>query len=52
MSCSKGEVITVNFGQQPFKYDIEGLLSEEKAAQAAAIERWAGDGARSSGRDS
>ena len=29
----------VNFGQDPFKYDVEALVSEERASQAAAIER-------------
>ncbi|GAX77404.1 hypothetical protein CEUSTIGMA_g4850.t1 [Chlamydomonas eustigma] len=36
---SKGELISVNFGQQPFKYDIETAIQEEKAGQAAAVNR-------------
>ncbi|KAG1656322.1 hypothetical protein FOA52_006653 [Chlamydomonas sp. UWO 241] len=36
---SKGEVVRVNFGQAPFKYDIEALLCETRAARAAAVEK-------------
>ena len=37
--CSKGETVRVNFGQDPFKYDVEALVSEERASQAASIKR-------------
>eukprot|EP00878_Enallax_costatus_P006903 GHUV01007233.1.p1 GENE.GHUV01007233.1~~GHUV01007233.1.p1 ORF type:complete len:241 (+),score=55.60 GHUV01007233.1:288-1010(+) len=36
---SKNEHIQVNFGQQPFKFDLEGLMLEEQAQQQAAIQR-------------
>lgn len=40
---SKGEIVRVNFGpgagQPPFKYDIEALVSDERAAQAVLVER-------------
>lgn len=35
---SRGECIQVNFGQAPFKFDLEGMLAEEHAATRAAID--------------
>eukprot|EP00798_Chlamydomonas_sp_ICE-L_P022439 gene22438-29551_t len=37
---SKGESVEVNFGQQPFKFDVEGLIADERASKQEAIERW------------
>jgi hypothetical protein len=31
--------VVVNFGGSPFKYDLEGLLAEEREQQAAAVQR-------------
>jgi len=40
-SHSYGESITVNFGQSPFTFNIEGWLAEEKAQEEAAVQRHA-----------
>jgi hypothetical protein len=36
---SKNEHVVVNFGGSPFKFDLEGLLAEEREQQAAAVQR-------------
>jgi hypothetical protein len=38
-TCSKNEHVVVNFGRSPFKFDLEGLLAEEREQQAAAVQR-------------
>lgn len=32
-----GEVVDANFGQEPFKFDIEDMMNELKAATRASI---------------
>lgn len=34
---SRGEAVAVNFGARPFRFDLEGMVAEEAAAQQAAI---------------
>eukprot|EP00877_Chromochloris_zofingiensis_P000059 jgi/Chrzof1/10053/Cz04g25140.t1 len=34
---SKNECVEVNFGQAPFKFDLEGMVSDEKEQQAATV---------------
>jgi hypothetical protein len=36
---SKNEHVVVNFGGSPFKFDLEGLLAEEREQQAVAVQR-------------
>lgn len=35
---SKNECVEVNFGQKPFKFDIEGMIQEEREQQRAAVQ--------------
>lgn len=34
---SKNECVELNFGQQPFRFDLEGMIAEEQEAAAAAV---------------
>lgn len=50
---SRNETIAANFGGKPFRFDLEGMLAEEAAAEQAAIRRcvcvcggWGGCGTR------
>eukprot|EP00879_Flechtneria_rotunda_P014464 GHRR01015113.1.p1 GENE.GHRR01015113.1~~GHRR01015113.1.p1 ORF type:complete len:351 (+),score=113.33 GHRR01015113.1:510-1562(+) len=36
---SKNEVVQINFGQSPFKYDLESFLIEEQDQRQAAVQR-------------
>eukprot|EP00882_Tetradesmus_deserticola_P015836 GHRQ01016884.1.p1 GENE.GHRQ01016884.1~~GHRQ01016884.1.p1 ORF type:complete len:209 (+),score=72.32 GHRQ01016884.1:270-896(+) len=36
---SKNEQVVVNFGASPFRFDLEGLLADEREQQAAAVQR-------------
>lgn len=38
---SRNETIAANFGGKPFRFDLEGMLAEEAAAEQAAIRRCA-----------
>ena len=34
---SRGETLSLNFGGRPFRFDLEGMLAEEAAAERAAV---------------
>ena len=37
--CSLGECVSVNFGQQPFRFSVEAMIQEEAEQQNAAVQR-------------
>lgn len=39
--CSPHERVELNFGQKPFRFDLDSLVREEQSLQASAIDRCA-----------
>ncbi len=43
MACARGdshnEKVTVNFGAEPFRFDLAAMVQEEAEQQAAAVQR-------------
>jgi hypothetical protein len=38
---SRGACVAANFGEEPFRFNLEGMLAEEQDAQAAAVQQCA-----------
>ena len=40
--CSRNECVELNFGQKPYRFDLEGLVREELEQRCAAVQRYEG----------
>ncbi len=40
LMCSEGAHVAVNFGRQPFQYDVSGLVAAERLQMDKALEGW------------